>query len=72
MYHRLNIDDFLQTLKDTPWDFCFSDPPDVDYAWNNFKDLFLAVVNDVVPRAMPKKKKKKKKKKKQTCSLDIQ
>ena len=41
MYHELNIDDFLQTLKDTPWDLCFSDPPDVDYAWNKFKDWLL-------------------------------
>jgi hypothetical protein len=57
MYHRLNIDDFLQTLNDTPWDLCFSDPPDVDYA-HNFKDLFLAVVNDVVPRSMPKKRRR--------------
>ena len=53
--HRLNIDDLLQTLKDTPLDRCFADLPDVDCAWNNLQDLFLAVVNDVVPRAMPKK-----------------
>ena len=58
MYHRLNKDYFLQTLNDTPWDLCFSDHSDVNYVWNNFKDLFLAVVNDVVPKAMPKKRKR--------------
>lgn len=54
LYHRLNVDDFIQTLNDTPWDLCFTDPPDVNISWNNFKDLFIATIEDLIPKAKPK------------------
>ena len=43
-----NKEDFLFKLKNANWETCFY-ATDVDKAWNGFNDIFMSILNSVVP-----------------------
>ncbi|XP_071943713.1 uncharacterized protein [Antedon mediterranea] len=54
-YSKCDHDDLFTTLGAVPWGLCL-EQSDCEEMWENFKDLFLATINDCIPKVKSKKR----------------